>query len=125
VFSGSDELTGARPREGIDMKAVLSKEVGGPETLVLEDIDLPRPGPGEVLIDVAACAINFPDTLIIRDLYQFKPPRPFSPGGEISGTIAALGEGVTGWSVGDRVIAGTGSGGLREQITLQALPSTG
>ncbi len=102
------------------MKAVLSKEVGGPETLVVEEIAGPAPEPGEVLIDVAACAINFPDTLIIRDLYQFKPPRPFSPGGEISGTIAALGEGVTGWSVGDRVIAGTGSGGLREQVTLNA-----
>lgn len=102
------------------MKAVLSKDVGGPETLVVEEIEAPVPGPGEVLIDVAACAINFPDTLIIRDLYQFKPPRPFSPGGEISGTIAALGEGVEGWQVGDRVIAGTGSGGLREQVALPA-----
>lgn len=102
------------------MKAVLSKEVGGPETLVVEDVDAPVPGPGEVLIDVAACAINFPDTLIIRDLYQFKPPRPFSPGGEISGTIAALGDSVTGWAVGDRVIAGTGSGGLRQQVTINA-----
>ena len=102
------------------MKAVLSKETGGPESLVVEDIDAPVPGPGEVLIDVAACAINYPDTLIIKDMYQFKPPRPFSPGGEISGTIAALGEGVTGWQIGDRVIAGTGSGGLREQVTLQA-----
>ena len=102
------------------MKAVLSKVVGGPETLVVEDIDPPSPGPGEVVIDVAACAINFPDTLIIRDLYQFKPPRPFSPGGEISGTVAALGEGVSGWRVGDRVIAGVGSGGLREQVTIAA-----
>lgn len=102
------------------MKAVLSKEVGGPETLVVEDIEAPAPGPGEVLIDVAACAINFPDTLIIRDMYQFKPPRPFSPGGEISGTIAALGEGVSGWNVGDRVIAGIGSGGLRQQVALAA-----
>ncbi len=66
------------------MRAVLSKEVGGPETLVIEDIAAPVPGAGEVLVDVAACAINFPDTLIIRDRYQFKPPRPFSPGGEIS-----------------------------------------
>jgi NADPH:quinone reductase-like Zn-dependent oxidoreductase len=102
------------------MKAVLSKETGGPETLVVEDIDVPVPGPGEVLIDVVACAINFPDTLIIRDLYQFKPARPFSPGGEISGTIATLGEGVTGWAVGDRVIAGVGSGGLREQVAINA-----
>lgn len=102
------------------MKAVLSKEVGGPETLVVEEVEAPSPGPGEVLVDVAACAINFPDTLIIRDLYQFKPPRPFSPGGEISGTIAALGDGVSGWRVGDRVIAGVGSGGLREQVTIAA-----
>lgn len=102
------------------MKAVLSKVVGGPETLVLEDIEAPVPGPGEVLVDVAACAINFPDTLIIKDMYQFKPPRPFSPGGEISGTVAALGEGVTGWQIGDKVIAGVGSGGLREQVTIGA-----
>ena len=102
------------------MKAVLSKKVGGPETLVVEDVAAPVPGAGEVLVDVAACAINFPDTLIIKDMYQFKPPRPFSPGGEISGTIAALGEGVSGWQVGDRVIAGVGSGGLREQVTVAA-----
>lgn len=102
------------------MKAVLSKDVGGPEALVLEDIDAPVPGAGEVLVDVAACAINFPDTLIIRDLYQFKPPRPFSPGGEISGTVAAIGEGVTGWKPGDTVLAGIGSGGLREQLVIAA-----
>ena len=102
------------------MKAVLSKEVGGPETLAVEDIADPVPGVGEVLVKVAACAINFPDTLIIRDLYQFKPPRPFSPGGEISGTIEALGEGVTGWQVGDRVISGIGNGGLQEKIVINA-----
>ena len=102
------------------MKAVLSKEVGGPETLVVEELESPTPGKGEVLIDVAACAINFPDSLIIKDMYQMKPPRPFSPGGEISGTIAALGEGVSGWQVGDRVIAGTGAGDIREQVVLSA-----
>ena len=102
------------------MKAVLSKEVGGPDTLVVEDLDSPTPGKGEVLIDVAACAINFPDSLIIKDMYQMKPPRPFSPGGEISGTVAALGEGVSGWQVGDRVIAGIGAGGLREQVVVPA-----
>lgn len=100
------------------MKAVLSKEVGGPETLAIEDIAEPVPGAGEVLIEVAACAINFPDTLIIRDLYQVKPPRPFAPGGEISGTIAALGEGVEGWRVGDRVLASTGFGGLQEKVVV-------
>ena len=102
------------------MKAVLSKEVGGPDSLVVEDLDSPIPGAGEVLIDVAACAINFPDSLIIKDMYQMKPPRPFSPGGEISGTIAALGDGVSDWQVGDRVIAGIGAGGLREQVVVQA-----
>ena len=102
------------------MKAVLSKETGGPETLVIEDIETPTPGKGEVLIDVAACAINFPDTLIIRDMYQFKPPRPFAPGGEISGTIEALGEGVEGFAVGDRVICGVGNGGLQEKVAVAA-----
>lgn len=102
------------------MKAVLTKEVGGPETLVVEQIDTRSPGKGEVLVDVAACAINFPDTLMIRDLYQFKPERPYSPGGEISGTIAAVGEGVDGWKVGDRVLSGIGSGGLREQVVVEA-----
>jgi NADPH:quinone reductase-like Zn-dependent oxidoreductase len=102
------------------MKALLSKETGGPETLVLEDVEVPGPGPGEVVVDVAACAINFPDSLIIRDLYQFKPPRPFSPGSEIAGTVSAIGEGVKDWKIGDRVIAGLGSGGLREQIAVEA-----
>ncbi|TMM46234.1 NADPH:quinone oxidoreductase family protein [Qipengyuania marisflavi] len=103
------------------MKAVLSKQVGGPETLVVDDISEPVPGKGEVLVKVAACAINFPDTLIIKDLYQFKPPRPFAPGGEISGTIEALGEGVTGWQVGDRVISGLGHGGLQEKVAVAAV----
>ena len=102
------------------MKAVLSKATGGPETLVVEDVADPVPGKGEVLVKVAACAINFPDTLIIRDLYQFKPPRPFSPGGEISGTIEALGEDVTGFAIGDRVICGLGSGGLQEKVAVAA-----
>ncbi|MBL4859088.1 MAG: NADPH:quinone oxidoreductase family protein [Erythrobacter sp.] len=102
------------------MKAVLSKETGGPETLVVEEVDAPTPGKGEVLIDVAACAINFPDTLIIRDMYQFKPPRPFAPGGEISGTIEALGEGVEGFAVGDKVICGVGNGGLQEKVAVAA-----
>ena len=102
------------------MRAVLSKEVGGPETLVVEDIAEPVAGKGEVLVKVAACAINFPDTLIIRDMYQFKPPRPFAPGGEIAGTIEALGEGVEGWKVGDRVLAGVGNGGLQEKVVVAA-----
>ena len=77
------------------MKAIRSHAAGGPETLTLDEIDAPTPGAGEVLVAVKACAINYPDTLIIRDLYQFKPPRPFAPGGEIAGVIETVGEGVT------------------------------
>ncbi|WP_336987137.1 NADPH:quinone oxidoreductase family protein [Altererythrobacter aquiaggeris] len=102
------------------MKALRSHETGGPETLKLDEIDAPAPGKGEVLVAVKACAINFPDTLIIRDMYQMKPPRPFAPGGEISGVIEALGEEVTGWNVGDRVLAGIGSGGLSEKVVVNA-----
>jgi len=102
------------------MKALLSKAPGGPETLVLEDIPSPTPGKGEVLIDIKAIGINFPDTLIIRDMYQFKPERPFSPGGEVSGVVKALGEGVTNLSVGQRVIGSCGWGGMREELVLDA-----
>ena len=75
------------------MKALRSYAVGGPETLTLDEIDVPSPGKGQVLVAVKACAINYPDGLIVRELYQFKPERPFSPGGEIAGTIEAAGFG--------------------------------
>lgn len=101
------------------MKAVLSKEVGGPETLVLEELPDPVAGPGQVLIDVKACGVNYPDVLIIEDKYQFKPPRPFAPGGEVSGVISAVGEGVTRFKVGDRVLASTGWGGYAEKLALE------
>lgn len=111
------------------MKALLSTAPGGPETLTLEEIPEPVPGKGEVLVKVAACAINFPDTLMIRDLYQTKPPRPFAPGSEVAGVIAAIGDGVEGWNVGDRVIALTIWGGLQEKVvvpprSLFALPDS-
>lgn len=102
------------------MKAIQTHAVGGPETLTLDDIDTPVPGKGEVLVDVKACAINYPDTLMIRDLYQFKPERPYSPGGEIAGIVEAVGEGVTDVKVGDRVMAGIGNGGLREKAIVPA-----
>jgi NADPH:quinone reductase len=102
------------------MKALLSKAVGGPDTLVLEEIADPVAGAGELLIAVKACSINYPDVLIIEDRYQFKPERPFAPGSEISGVIEAVGEGVTGWRVGDRVIATTGHGGLVEKKVIPA-----
>ncbi len=102
------------------MKALRTHAAGGPETLVLDDLPDPVPGAGQVLVRVHACSINFPDTLMIRDLYQFKPERPYAPGSELAGTIEALGEGVSGWSVGDRVIAMIGHGGLAEKIIAPA-----
>ncbi len=102
------------------MKALLSKAVGGPETLVLDEIADPVAGPGELLIAVKACSINYPDVLIIEDKYQFKPERPFAPGSEISGVVEAIGEGVTGWAIGDRMLATTGSGGMVEKKALPA-----
>jgi len=101
------------------MKALLSQTVGGPETLVLQDVPDLVPGPGQVVVAVKACSINYPDTLMIRDMYQFKPVRPYSPGGEIAGVISALGEGVEGWQVGDRVIGMTGHGGLATQALVE------
>lgn len=102
------------------MKALLSNAPGGPETLELTEMSMPEPRKGEVLLRVAAAGVNFPDTLIIRDLYQMKPPRPFAPGGEVAGTIEAVGEGVTGFAPGDRVLALTGSGGFATHLTLRA-----
>ena len=102
------------------MRAVLSKSVGGPSSLVVEDILDPTPKPGEVVIDVRAVGINFPDTLIIEDQYQFRPERPFAPGGEVAGVIEAVGEGVKGLFRGDRVIAVPGWGGLVERIAVRA-----
>ena len=100
------------------MKALLSRAPGGPETLELADAPDPTPGAGQVVVAVKACAINYPDVLIIEDKYQFKPPRPFAPGGEIAGTIESMGEGVVGWSVGDRVIGMIGHGGLVEKVAV-------
>lgn len=102
------------------MKALLSHQPGGPDTLQLSELPDPTPGPGELLVRVRAAAINFPDVLIIEDKYQMRPPRPFAPGGEIAGDVIGLGEGVTGWSVGDRLIAVPGFGGLVEQIVIPA-----
>lgn len=102
------------------MKALLSLEPGGPETLRLENVPVPETAPGQILVRVRACAINFPDVLIIEDRYQLKPERPFAPGGEIAGEVVGLGEGVTRWSPGDRLIAALGFGGLAEQVLVPA-----
>ena len=102
------------------MRALLSHAPGGPETLRLEEVADPAAGPGQLLVRVKACAINYPDVLIIEDRYQFKPPRPFAPGGEIAGVIEAVGEGVSGWREGDRLIAMVGHGGLAEKVAVSA-----
>ena len=102
------------------MKAMLSTAPGGPETLQLTDLPDPEPGKGHVVVRVHAAGVNFPDTLIIRDLYQMKPPRPFAPGGEIAGEVVALGAGVTGFEVGDRVLALTGYGGFATHVAVEA-----
>lgn len=102
------------------MKAMLSTAPGGPETLVLTDLPDPAPGKGQIRIKVHAAGLNFPDTLIIRDLYQMKPPRPFAPGGEVAGVVDAMGEGVTGFAPGDRVLAMTGFGGFATHVVVDA-----
>jgi NADPH2:quinone reductase len=102
------------------MKAILSKQVGGPETLVLEEVPDLTPGKGEVIITVKAASVNFPDVLIIQDLYQFKPPRPFAPGGEVAGVVKSVGEGVTTVKPGDRVLASIGNGGFAEEARARA-----
>jgi len=102
------------------MKALLSKSVGGPDTLVIEDLPGPQPKPGQAVIQVKACGVNYPDVLIIEDLYQFKPARPFAPGGEVSGVVKAVGEGVTNVKVGQRVLGNTGWGGMAEELALEA-----
>ena len=100
------------------MKAVLCKAFGPAETLVLEEVASPEPKKSEVLIDVHAAGVNFPDTLIIEGKYQFKPPFPFSPGGEAAGTVAAVGEKITHLKPGDRVMALTGWGSFAEQVAV-------
>ncbi len=100
------------------MKALMSTKVGGPDSLEMLEVDNPAAGKGQVVIDVKACSINYPDVLIIQDLYQFKPPRPFAPGGEVSGVISEVGEGVTELKVGDRVASTTGHGGLVEKVAV-------
>jgi NADPH2:quinone reductase len=102
------------------MKALLSTAPGGPETLTLSELPDPVPGAGEVRLAVRACGVNFPDVLIIQDMYQFKPERPFAPGSEVSGVVEAVGDGVTALKPGDRVIGSSGWGGMAEKLVLPA-----
>lgn len=98
------------------MKAILCTEYGLPDKLSLQEIPDPSPAENEVLIEVAASGVNFPDLLLIQRLYQFQPPLPFSPGGEVAGTVITTGQAVTRFKTGDRVLAITGWGGFAEKV---------
>jgi NADPH2:quinone reductase len=99
---------------------VLCKELGPPDTLVVENVPSPKPAKGQVVVSVKAAGVNFPDTLIIQGKYQFKPEPPFSPGGEVAGVVKDVGEGVTGVRPGDRVIAFSTWGGFAEEMAVEA-----
>ena len=103
------------------MRAVVCNEFGPLDTLVVEERPTPEPTEGMVVIDVAAAGVNFVDGLICQGRYQLKPPTPFVPGSEVAGTIRSLGPGVTGWSVGDRVLVFCGLGGFATQVVVPAL----
>src|SRR5262245_7403607 len=102
------------------MKAVLCKQFGPPDSLVVEELPSPRPGAGEVVLAVKATSVNFPDVLIIQNKYQFKPPLPFSPGSELAGVVKEVGAGVQGYKPGDRVMAFTTYGTFAEEVKTDA-----
>jgi len=102
------------------MKAVLCKQFGPPDSLVIEDLPSPKAGAGEAVISVKAASLNFPDVLIIQNKYQFKPPLPFSPGSELAGVVKEVGEGVKGFRPGDKVIAFTTYGAFAEEVKTEA-----
>jgi NADPH:quinone reductase len=102
------------------MKALMSTKVGPPETLALMEAPDPVAGEGEVVIAVKAAGVNFPDALMCEDKYQFKPERPFAPGGEVAGIVESVGPGVSAIQVGQRVIGSLGWGGFAEKVKAQA-----
>ena len=105
------------------MKAVVCNAFGPPENLVVEEMEDPTPGEGEVLIEVKAASVTFPDTLMLEDKYQFKAPPPYVPGGEAAGVVTALGEGVTSLSIGDRVVGGLGTTGAMAELAVVSAAS--
>lgn len=103
------------------MKAVICKAFGPPENLVVEEVPDPVAGPGQLLVEVKAAAVTFPDTLMLEDKYQFKAPPPYTPGGEVAGLVAGIGDGVEGFTVGDRIVGGLSTtGGMAELAVVQA-----
>tara|TARA_A100001037_G_C15099361_1_gene613151 strand:+ start:168 stop:1163 length:996 start_codon:yes stop_codon:yes gene_type:complete len=106
------------------MKALMSHEAGGADTLQITELEAPHPKRDEVRISVRACGINYPDALIIEDKYQFRPQRPFAPGGEVVGVVDVVGEDVSDFKVGDRVIGMIGWGGMAEKVTTKTTKCT-
>ncbi|HEV7999454.1 MAG TPA: NADPH:quinone oxidoreductase family protein, partial [Planctomycetaceae bacterium] len=100
------------------MKAVLCRAFGPPESLTLEEVPDPQPGDGQILIDVYAAGLNFPDVLQIAGKYQFQPPFPFTPGAEVAGVVTAVGANVTSVKPGDRVMGMPGIGGMAERVVV-------
>jgi NADPH2:quinone reductase len=105
------------------MRAVVCTEFGPPEGLVVRELDDPVPEAGQMLVEVKAAAVTFPDTLMLEDKYQFKAPPPYVPGGEVAGVVSVIGDGVTGFEVGDRVVGGLGTTGGMAELAL--VPAAG
>lgn len=102
------------------MRAVVMEAFGPPETALVKELPSEAPGPGEVLVRARAAGVNYPDLLVVEGKYQHKPPLPFTPGKELAGEIAAVGEGVTRWSPGDRVMAQVEYGAFAEEVIARA-----
>jgi NADPH2:quinone reductase len=102
------------------MRALVCKEYGSLEALRVEDVPSPVAGPGELLIDVAAASVNFPDALIVQGKYQVRPPLPFVPGAEFSGTVVAVGDGVPQSRIGTAIVALPGRGAFAERVVVKA-----
>jgi NADPH2:quinone reductase len=102
------------------MRRVVCREIGPPERLEVEEVDAPEPRAGQVVVAVRAAGVNFVDALLVAGKYQIKMSAPFTPGSEVAGEIVSVGEGVTSWSVGDRVAATTGTGGFAELVAVDA-----
>src|SRR5262245_22025613 len=102
------------------MKAMLCTRYGLPEDMTLGELPSPTADPGQVVISVKACGVNFPDVLMIQDKYQFRPPLPFPLGGEVAGVVKEVGAGVVAFRPGDRVCASIGHGGFAEEAVADA-----
>jgi NADPH2:quinone reductase len=102
------------------MRRLVCREFADPDQLVVEDVPALEPRDGAVVVDVEAAGVNYVDGLLVQGRYQIKPPLPFTPGTEVAGRISAVGDGVEGWAVGDRVLATTNAGGFSEQVLVRA-----